>query len=264
MTSDHLQSKVAIVTGASSGIGKATALALASRVAGIVAASRNQEALQAVENEVRSRGGTILAVATDVTDRVQVRRLVDVSLDRFGKIDVVVCNAGVYPRGPVHTLKIEDYELSMSVNFYGTLNLVYGVLPHMLTRGSGHIVVVSSVDGRKGLPQDAAYVSSKWAVTGFTDVLRQELHGTGVCATAILPGRVDTPMIATLRVPWVSRKISSDRVAAAIVSAIRKRKAESIVPYAGPKTLIILSAISPRLGDWLVRTFRLEGKEETA
>jgi short-subunit dehydrogenase len=134
----------------------------------------------------------------------------------------------------------------------------------MLTRGSGHIVVVSSVDGRKGLPQDAAYVSSKWAVTGFTDVLRQELHGTGVYATTILPGRVDTPMIAALRVPWVSRKISSERVAAAIVSAIRKRKAESVVPYPGPKTLIILSAISPRLGDWLVRIFRLEGKEETA
>jgi short-subunit dehydrogenase len=119
------------------------------------------------------------------------------------------------------------------------------------------------VDGKKGLPYDAAYVASKYAVTGFTDVLRQELRGTGVYASTILPGRVDTPMIATLRVPRVSAKISSDTVAAAIVRAIRKRKPEMIVPYLGPKALIVLSAMSPRLGDWLVRTFGLEGKEET-
>jgi NAD(P)-dependent dehydrogenase (short-subunit alcohol dehydrogenase family) len=189
--------------------------------------------------------------------------LVESALQQFGRIDILVCNAGIYPRGRVRTLTLQDYERCMSVNFYGALYLIQRVLPHMLQRKSGHIVVVSSVDGRKGLPMDAAYVSSKFAITGFMDVLRQEIHETGVYASTILPGRVDTPMIASLRVPLVSAKISSDRVARTVVRAIHKKKAEIIVPYLGPKALVVLSTISPRFGDWMVRFFRLEGKEET-
>lgn len=260
---NNLREKIAIVTGASSGIGRATTLSLARAGATIVAASRNEAALRTLEREVQSLRAKACVIPTDVTDRTQLDHLIDKSLQRFGRVDILVCNAGIYPRGPVYALTLQDFERCMSVNFYGALYLIQRVLPHMLQRKSGHIVVVSSVDGRKGLPMDAAYVSSKSAITGFMDVLRQEIHGTGVHASTILPGRVDTPMIATLRVPLVSAKISSDRVAHTVVRAIQNRKAEVIVPYLGPKALVVLSSLSPRFGDWLVRFFRLEGKEET-
>jgi short-subunit dehydrogenase len=131
----------------------------------------------------------------------------------------------------------------------------------MLARHAGHIVAMTSVDGKKGLPPDAAYVASKFAATGYMDVLRQELRGTGVSASTVLPGRVDTPMIASLDVPIASAKISAHRVARAVLRAVRFRRREVIIPYAGPKFLVVASAVWPALGDWLVHVFRLEGKE---
>jgi NAD(P)-dependent dehydrogenase (short-subunit alcohol dehydrogenase family) len=260
---NNLHEKIAIVTGASSGIGRATAIQLARAGATVVLASRNEAALQSIEKEVLSLHGKACVVATDVTNLRQIEGLVEKTLQEFGRVDILVCNAGIYPRGRVRDLTFEDYERCMSVNFYGALHLIRRVLPHMLQRAFGHIVVVSSVDGRKGLPMDAAYVSSKYAITGFMDVLRQELRGSGVHATTILPGRVDTPMIAALKVPAISAKISSGRVGRTVVRAIRRNRGEVIVPFLGPKTLLVLSSISPGLGDLLVRFFRLEGKEES-
>ncbi|MCL6614108.1 MAG: SDR family NAD(P)-dependent oxidoreductase, partial [Firmicutes bacterium] len=193
--------------------------------------------------------------------RRSAERLVEEALARFGRIDVYVSNAGIYHRCPVRDLRLEDVERVMAVNFYGFLHGVQEVLPHMLARRSGHIVLVSSVDGKKGLPPDGAYVAAKFAATGLAEVLRQELHGTGVHVSTVLPGRVDTPLIADLSVPWISAKIPPERVAKAILKAVKKKKAEVIVPWLGPKTLIFLNTLSPRLGDWAVRIFRLEGKE---
>jgi short-subunit dehydrogenase len=150
----------------------------------------------------------------------------------------------------------------MAVNFYGSLHLILRALPGMLERRHGSIVAVTSMDAKKGLPRDAPYAASKFALTGFMDVLRQELHGTGVSASTVLPGRVDTPMIERLNVPWVSRKISADRTARAVVWAIRRGPAEVFVPYASMKLFALASAISAPLGDWLARTFRLEGEEQ--
>ena len=264
MGKESLRNAVVVITGASSGIGRSTAIMLARRGAIIVAASRTLSALQSLEVEIRESGGTILSVQTDVAFKEDVRRLVTTALQQFGKIDIVVCNAGVYLRHPVRDSSLEEYERCMAVNFYGSVHLVLAVLPHMLGRKSGHIVVVSSVDGKKGLPLDAPYVASKFALVGFTDVLRQELRGTGVHASTVLPGRVDTPMIGHLRVPFVSAKVSPERAALAIVSAIRRRKAETIVPSFGPRLLVVISAILPRMGDLLVRLFKLEGSEESA
>jgi NADP-dependent 3-hydroxy acid dehydrogenase YdfG len=263
MKAARFKDNVAIVTGASSGIGRATAVALAGKGAAVVAASRNEAALKALSKEIGSAGGKVVVVPTDVTDKVQVDSLIRQTLERFGRVDIVVCSAGVYMRRPVRDLSLDDIGHAMAVNFYGAVHCIHAVLPHMLERKSGHIVVVSSVDGKKGLPPDGAYVASKFAITGLLDVLRQELRGTGVYASTILPGRVDTPMIASLKVPSVSSKIPGERVARAVLRAIAHRKAEIIVPYLGPKTLVVLSSVSPRLGDWLVRLFGLEGTKET-
>jgi len=264
MRLDLQSGAVAIVTGASSGIGRATALALACRGVQVVASARNAQALEALVAEGGAEGGGIVAVPADVTDRAAVSGLVKKTLARFGRIDVCVCCAGAYIRGPVAGLTLDQFAESMAVNFTGALLLIHEVLPQMLQRRTGHIVAVTSVDGRKGLPLDGPYVAAKSALTGFMDVLRQELHGTGVHASTILPGRVDTPMIASLKVPLVSSKISPDRVAKAIVSAVEHRKTEVIVPFWGPKSLLLAHLISPGLADFLIRLFRLEGKVESA
>jgi len=260
MRAVRMQDSVAIITGASSGIGRATALALARQGVRLALAARNRAGLEAVENDVRTAGGAVFTRPTDVADRAETNALVAETLQRFGRIDIAVCNAGQYVRGAVAQLAVGEFERVMAVNFYGALHVIFAVLPHMLGRKSGHIVAVSSVDGKKGLPLDAAYVASKFALTGFMDVLRQELRGTGVHASTILPGRVDTPMIDHLWVPRVSAKIPSERVARAILRAIRRRKAEVIVPFVGPASLILVNALSPATADWLVRVLRLEGK----
>jgi NAD(P)-dependent dehydrogenase (short-subunit alcohol dehydrogenase family) len=260
---DYFAHKVVVITGATSGIGRSVAHALVRRGARVVAAGRNEAALNALQEAPAGTSGSVLTVRTDVTDRQQVMHLVQTAVDRFGRIDVLICSAGIYLRRPVRELTLADLERLMSVNFYGVVHCLQEVLPLMITQGSGDIAVVSTIDGKKGLPPDGAYVASKFALNGLLDVLRQELRGTGVHLSTILPGRVDTPMIEKLWVPAVSAKISSDRVTKTILRSIRKRRTEAIVPYLGPKTLVVLSALSAPLGDWLVRVFGLEGREES-
>jgi NAD(P)-dependent dehydrogenase (short-subunit alcohol dehydrogenase family) len=255
-----LQNKVAIVTGASSGIGWAIALALAERGTRVALGARNLATLQELADKIQSRGGEALAVLTDVTRQEQVEQLAQETLSKWGQIDILISNAGQYIRCPITELTISLLEQSMAVNFYGGVYAVLAVLPHMLSRRSGHIVLVSTMNAKKGLPPDAPYVAAKFALSGFGEVLRQELYRTGVDVTTVYPGRVDTPMIQNLRVPWISTKISAETVTRAIVRSIERRKAEVILP---PQTKLLhyLNFLSPRLGDWAVRYFHLEGWE---
>ena len=251
---------VAVVTGASSGIGKATALALAREGARVVLAARRRAPLEQVAEEVTALGGEPLVVPTDVSQREQVEHLIDHTLETWGRVDILVANAGIYVRSPIREMRIEDLERSIAVNFYGTVYAVMAVLPHMLEQKSGHIVLVTSMDAKKGIPPDAPYVAAKFAASGFGDVLRQELHGTGVHATVVFPGRVDTPLIENLTVPWISAKIPPEAVARAILKGIRKRSPEVIVPWQA-RLLVFANTLSPRLADWAVRYFHLEGWE---
>jgi short-subunit dehydrogenase len=148
----------------------------------------------------------------------------------------------------------------MAVNFYGNVYAALAVLPSMLKQRSGQIVFVSSMDAKKGLPPDAPYVAAKFALSGFGEVLRQELHGTGVYISTVYPGRVDTPMIADLQFPWISAKIPAQAVAQGILRVIRRRQAEAIVPPRA-RLLHYLNVLSPRLADWAVRCLHLEGWE---
>jgi NAD(P)-dependent dehydrogenase (short-subunit alcohol dehydrogenase family) len=202
----------------------------------------------------------VLVVPTDVTDKDQVKRLVEAVVERWGRIDILVSNAGEYVRAPFERLMVEHIQYSLAINFYSGVFTILAVLPYMRRRGSGHIVVVTSMDGKKGVPQDAPYVAAKFALTGFTEVLRQEVYGDGIHVSNVLPGRVDTPMIQHLRFHWISAKISPEAVARAILHAIEKRKPEVIVP---PQAILLyyINVLSPRLGDYLVRFFHLEGWE---
>jgi NADP-dependent 3-hydroxy acid dehydrogenase YdfG len=261
MADRRLLDKIAIVTGASSGIGRETALALAAEGAHMALAARRADLLQALAQEIESMGREALVVPTDVTERDQVDHLVTETMARWGRVDILVANAGQYFRCQVCNLTVDQIERAMAVNFYGSVYAILAVLPAMRAQNSGSLVLVTSLDGKVGIPPDAPYVAAKYALTGFGEVLRKELHGTGIHATVVLPGRVDTPLIDTLRVPWVSAKLAPQDVARAIVRAVHRGSPEVIIPTTG-RALVILSSLSPRTADWLVRVLHLEGWEE--
>jgi len=261
MASDRIRSRVTIVTGASSGIGKEIALMFARAGARVVLSARNLQALEQTAQELQNEGCEVLVVPGEVTSESDMRNLVERTQAVFQRVDIVVSCAGVYIRSAVRDLTMDTIRRCMDVNYYGTVHLIRAVLPVMLAQRSGHIVTISSVDGKKGLPPDAAYAASKFAVTGFMDVLRQELRGTGVFASTIFPERVDTPMIKTLKLSPFSRRVPPAQVARAALRAVRQRRREIIVSFPGPKALIVLSTLWPALGDWIVRVTHLEGAE---
>lgn len=258
MVKTRLMDKVVIVTGASSGIGKATALLLAGQGANVALAARRRDALEQVAGQIEGMGRQALVAPTDVARQDQVECLVQQTLDRWGQVDVLVANAGQYFRSPIADAGSSVFKQAMEINFYGALYTVLAVLPHMLGRDSGHIVLMSTVDGKKGIPPDAPYVAAKFAMAGFGDVLRQELRGSGVGVTTLFPGRVDTPLIDYLKVPWMSAKIPPEAVARAVLRAIERRPAEIILPFQA-KLLVYTNALFPGLADWAVRAFHLEG-----
>jgi len=257
----RLLDKIAVVTGASSGIGRATALAFAERGAHLVLASRNTPALEQLAAQIRSQGRQALVVTTDVSQKEHVDHMVQEAMDHFSKVDILVSNAGQYIRSPIVNLAIADLEHSMAVNFYSHVYAVMAVLPHMLKQNTGRIVFNATMDAKKGLPPDTPYVSAKFALSGFSDVLRQELRGSGVRVTSLYVGRVDTPLIENLTVPWISAKIPAEAVARAIVRAIERGSREVFMP---PQVigLYYLNVFAPGLADWAVRFFHLEGWEK--
>ena len=255
--------RVAVITGGATGIGRATALALARNGADIALAGRRAPELEATAEAVRALGRRAVAIPTDVTDRQQVEHLIGETLATLGRLDIVIANAGQYVRSPIEPGCSDAFEQSMAVNFYGTLYLILAALPHLKAQRDGHIVIVSSVDGKKGLPTDGPYVAAKFAQAGLGDVLRQELRPYGVGVSVIFPGRVDTPLIETLEVPKISAKASPEIVAQAIVKAIRHRTPEVVLP-ASSRLFLWADRLSPHLSDWIIRFFRLEGWEKAS
>ncbi len=253
--------KVAVVTGGATGIGRATALALARHGADIAVAGRRAPDLERVAVEIRALGRRALVVPTDVTDQSQVEHLVAETVARLGGLDIVIANAGQYVRVPICDCAIEDFDRSLAVNFYGTLHLVLASLPHLRAQHRGHIVIMSSVDGKRGVPPDAPYVVAKFAQAGLGDVLRQELRAEGIGVSVIYPGRVDTPLIETLEVPRISAKVRPEVVGEAVVRAIRRRTPHVVLPL-NARLFLLADRLSPHLGDWVVRFFRLDGWEK--
>ncbi|MGB9672707.1 MAG: SDR family NAD(P)-dependent oxidoreductase [Anaerolineales bacterium] len=260
MQKNIFQDRVTIISGASSGIGKALATQLAQKGAKVALAARNASALEQLANELQTINPNIYPIPTDITQPEQVQTLIESTLTKFGSIDYLFSNAGQYQRSRIVDLKLEVLRQSMEINFYGHVYLTLAVLPHMLQKQDGHIVYVSSMDAKKGLPLDAPYVSAKFALAGFADVLRQELFQKGIKVTTVFPGRVDTPMIDHLQVHWISAKISAEACAKGILRGVQKNKAEVILP---PQTYLLyyLQVFSPRLADFAVRLFKLEGIE---
>ncbi len=195
-----LSDKVAIVTGASSGIGEATALALARRNAKVVLAARRSERLRELAKRIVAEGGHALATTCDVADRSAVKAMAQSALRTFGRIDILINNAGVMPLSPLAKCRFEDWDLTIDVNLRGALNCIGAVLPAMLEKGTGHIVNLGSVAGRQVFPNAAVYCATKFGVHAISEGLRSELAARAatdsnrIRVSVIAPGVVRTEL----------------------------------------------------------------------
>lgn len=181
-----------LITGASQGSGKATALLFAQKGYNVVLAARNLERLEATANEVRSLGGSVLAIPTDVGDAQQVQELVNKALETYGNIDVLVNNAGICLTGSMAKTTLEDWHQIMNTNFWGYVYTINAILPHFLDRQTGTIINVGSVGGKMPVPDMTAYCASKYAVTGLTETLRFELAPKGINVCSVHPGIINS------------------------------------------------------------------------
>lgn len=190
----NIQDKVVIITGVSSGIGEATAKELASKGAKLVMAARREERLIKLQEEIQMNGGQVIYKVTDVSSHEQMEELANYALKEFGKIDVMINNAGVMPLSSVHERKINEWDTMIDVNVKGVLYGIAAVLPSMRERKEGHIINVSSVAGHLVFPSSSVYSGTKFAVRAITEGLRQEECNNNIRTTIICPGSVATEL----------------------------------------------------------------------
>ena len=200
--SKQLTGTVAIVTGASSGIGHATAIELAGRGASVALVARRKDRLDALVTEIETAGGIALAVPTDISDRAQAEAAVEQTIEQFGRLDILVNNAGLMILGPVSDTDVDDWERMVAINQNGLLYMTRAALPH-LRAAAGHgprqvadIVNISSIAGRVAWANFGVYNMTKFGVNGFTEALRQEMTQSHVRVGVLEPGAVDTELVS--------------------------------------------------------------------
>jgi NADP-dependent 3-hydroxy acid dehydrogenase YdfG len=225
-----LEGKVVIVTGASAGIGEATAIALAQERATVAIAARRAERLNAVAERIEASGGKALPIVADITDETQANNLVQKTKAEFGRVDILVNNAGVAYLGEIDGGNTSEWRRMIDINVLGLLYTTHAVLPILKEQGVGHIVNISSVAGRTVRAGVGVYNLTKWGVNAFSEALRQEVYKHNIRVTIIEPGLVDTEINNHITDP-VARQTSEERrksltplqsedIAAAIVYAV--------------------------------------------
>jgi NAD(P)-dependent dehydrogenase (short-subunit alcohol dehydrogenase family) len=261
-----LSEKVALITGGSSGIGRATALRLAGHGAHLVVAARNTAALDDVVHEIektgaQGRGSRALAVTADVTRAEDCRQAVEATVAQFGRLDILLCSAGLSMRTYFENSDLAAMEQVVRVNFLGTLYATHFALPHV-KKSRGSLVAMSSLTGLRGIPSYALYGATKYAVQGLYDSLRLELGRDGVHVGVVSPGFVDTPLRDRVLGPdgkvWPNppdppfRVWPVEKCVDRIVRLIVKRRARALLPaFAGP--LLTLDQLFGRwIGDWIL------------
>ncbi|MEH7473159.1 oxidoreductase [Priestia megaterium] len=194
----NIQDKVVIITGASSGIGEATAKELASKGAKLVLAARREDRLKKLQEEIQKNGGQAIYKVTDVASHEQMEELAEYALTEFGKIDVMVNNAGVMPLSPVYQKKINEWDSMIDINIKGVLYGIAAVLPSMRERKEGHIINVSSIAGHLVFHASAVYSGTKFAVRAITEGLRKEEAPNNIRTTIISPGTISTELLESI------------------------------------------------------------------
>jgi short-subunit dehydrogenase len=262
-----------LVTGASSGIGEATALRLAKLGCQLALAARTQETLEEVRRQCEALGVRAIAMPTDVADAEQCRRAVEQTVATFGRLDVAIACAGLSMRAYFDGSSLEAMERVMRVNFFGTLYLTHFALPH-IKRTKGSLVAISSLAGKRATPAYALYGASKFAIHGFYESLHIELKHDGVHVGVVAPAFVDTPLRlralgadglpATERPPDQFRVWPVEACVDCIIDVIVKRKREALLPWFAAPLLIIDQILDRRLGDRILdRRFAPEREERS-
>ena len=204
---NNIEGKVVVITGASSGLGEATARLLSAQGASVVLGARRIDRLRALADELSRRGGKALAVRTDVIQCDQVKGLVDAAVQTCGRIDVMINNAGLMPQALLERLKIDEWNRMIDVNIKGVLYGIAAALPHMKQQNAGHFINVSSVAGHRVGPGFAVYAATKYAVRALSEGLRQEVKPYNIRTTVISPGAVATELPNTVTDPQAAERI---------------------------------------------------------
>jgi len=250
--------QIVLVTGASSGIGKQTALTLAQQGAAVALMARRQGLLEQLGDEIEASGGRALIAPADVTDAGSVRSAVRRIQRRLGRIDIVVNNAGILRPAVVEKLKAPDLDAMLRVNVFGALFVMQAVLPLMRQQHAGTIINVASLAGRRGVSPIGGYCATKFALVGLTEALRVELDGTHIHVGLVMPGVVDTPMAESINLnrdlpSWPAfLNMPPEWVVAAILLATHFKLCEVSVPP-GAATIELLGALTPSFSDTLIR-----------
>jgi clavulanate-9-aldehyde reducatase len=189
-----LSGQVVAITGASSGIGEATALAAAEAGAAVALAARRTDRIEALAQRITDTGGRALAMTTDVSDEAQARAFVQRTIDELGRLDALVNNAGVMLLGPIPGASTDEWRRMIDANVYGVIYCTHAAIDHLIARGGGHVVTVSSVAGVRASAGSAVYNLTKFGVNAFSEALRQEVAEHNVRVTIIEPGAVDTEL----------------------------------------------------------------------
>jgi NADP-dependent 3-hydroxy acid dehydrogenase YdfG len=251
---------VVAITGASAGIGRATALRLARGGARVVASARRADRLDGLVTEIRAAGGEAIAVAADVTREDDCTRVVARAVETWGQLDVLVCNAGIGYHAPLDGTPVDAIRRLVDVNLMGTLYAARAALPVMRRQQRGHIIAVSSIVGRRGVEGSSVYAATKAAQIGFIESLRAEFVGTNLRASVVMPIGTTTEFHDAMsrefghRVPPVGPRQQADHVARAIARCIRSPRAE-VYPFGPSRLLAVLGVVAPRQTDRLVRRF---------
>jgi short-subunit dehydrogenase len=256
-----LENSVAVITGASSGIGRETAILFAQKKVKVALAARRENRLEEVAGIIRRLEGQPLVIPTDMSDQIQVERMIGKTLERFGRIDILVNNAGFGQLASIEETSPDDMREIMDVNLMGTFYASKAVLPQMRKQGSGHIINISSVAGKRGFPFLGAYCATKSAMNAISEAMRIELTGTGIYVSLVYPVTTTTEFFDVIK-SRAGRRFeapkmftqSAYQVADAIVKCAENPKPE-VLPLPLARLLILINATMPGVLDFFLRTY---------
>jgi NADP-dependent 3-hydroxy acid dehydrogenase YdfG len=256
-----MPSRVIAITGASAGIGRATALRLARDGASVAICARRADRLEAVAAEIVKAGGQALPIVADVTSETDMTMFVAKTVERFGRLDVMMCNAGFGIYGAIDDITPDQMKKLMDINYFGTYYAARAALAVFRRQQRGHIVIVSSIAGKRGVPFMGAYSATKFAQIGMAECLRSELYGSDIHVSVLCPISTSTEFTEVMThetggkvLGSLGPKQSAEEVAEAVAQAIEDPVPE-IYPYFRARGLVLLNAIAPGFCDRLVQKF---------
>lgn len=253
--------RVVAITGASAGIGRATAIRLARDGAALAICARREDRLKDTAAEITAAGGAVLAVVADVTSDADMQSFVAQTVARFGHVDVMICNAGFGVAGAIDDVTPEQMRKLIDINYMGTYYATRAVLPLFRRQGHGHVIFISSIVGKRGVPYMGAYAATKFAQVGLAECLRAELSGSDIHATVVYPVSTDSEFFDVMSQETgarVTRASGPRQEAAAVAEAIARAIAHpvpEVFPHFKSRALVWLNTLAPGFTDRVVKRF---------